>query len=153
MPRSSTRLSPITTTLARSFVTPEASSLALISGPMPVTSPSMRPMTGFFMSRFPGEEAGEFADAFQLFQVENHVHDLVGIGFRQLTPGSALAELAGEFFIAHRVGGAAFAEIGAAADFPAAREFDVDDSGHFFVACSFGLGMHAELDLRDHFLH
>ncbi len=45
-PSSSTRASPITTTRAPLLYLPAASSLALISGPMPVMSPSISPMTG-----------------------------------------------------------------------------------------------------------
>src|SRR3989304_3736074 len=36
----------MTTTRAADFIAPDASSLALISGPMPVMSPSIRPMVG-----------------------------------------------------------------------------------------------------------
>src|SRR5712691_6145850 len=45
-PSSSTRASPITTTRAPLLYLPPARSLALISGPMPVMSPSISPMTG-----------------------------------------------------------------------------------------------------------
>src|SRR5262245_21765901 len=134
MPRSSARRSPITTTWATFSGTPEASSLALISGPMPVTSPSIRPMTGLSMCRGSRsadcQQLGQVADALQLLEVEYHVYDPVGFCPRELTPGGALAEFSRQLVVAHRVGRAALAEIRPPADLAAVGELDVDNRGH-----------------------
>ena len=67
--------------------------------------------------------------------------------FGSLPHAAHSRNLVGEFVVAHRVGRAALAEIGAAADVPAVGQFDVDDGGHFLVAGGFRFRMHAELDL------
>src|ERR1700754_4306202 len=66
-----------------------------------------------------------------------------------LQPGMVgiLAELLGDFIVAHRVCRASLAEIGFAMDDAAIVQSDVDDRGHLVVAGLFSLLVDDEIDL------
>src|ERR1700712_5356970 len=99
---------------ATSLSLPLASRPALISGPMPVTSPSIRPRTGRSVAvmRKCSHQAGYRR---QRLEVAHHRDHVFGALLREPRELGVLAELVGHVVVAHGHRGAPFSEVGAAA--------------------------------------
>src|SRR6185437_1676407 len=68
-------------------------------------------------------------------------------------PARASAKLVGELVVAHRIRGAALAEVGRAADLRSVVELDFYDRRHLVEAGGLRLRMHPEVDLLNHRLN
>src|SRR2546427_8055837 len=76
------------------------------------------------------QQPREVGDVFELVDAPREVDDALRAGTVEPAPRRAFPELLFELVVAHRIDGAAFAEISRSLDCAAVIELDLDDGGH-----------------------